>query len=89
MSARSVDTDQLRPHVLARRDPLRWRPRVGGEDGQIHDNLYVGMCQDVVAGAPLQDVVLLSLCPCTVLVEVTQDHPVRRESLSGSPGMCR
>ena len=73
-SARAVDADRLlRPHMLARCDRLTGDLRMGGRDGQIHDDLDVGMCQDVVAGAPLGDVVL-RLCPCPFLVEVTQDH---------------
>jgi hypothetical protein len=60
--------------VLACRNSLAGDLGVDGGNGEIHDDLDVWMCQDVVTGAPLGDVVLLGLSLRPVLVEVTQDH---------------
>jgi hypothetical protein len=60
--------------MLARRDRLAGDLGVGGWNGQIHDDLDVGISQHVLAGAPLRDVVLLGLGACALLIEVTQDH---------------
>jgi hypothetical protein len=49
-STGAVDTDRLlRPNVLACRDRLAGYFSVGGGDGEIHDDLDVGMCWHVLA----------------------------------------
>ena len=75
IDAVSFEADRLlRPHVLPRRDRRRGHLHVRGGNGEVHDDLHIGVGQDIVSGPPLRNAVLLRLRASPLDVQVADDH---------------
>ena len=73
--ARSVNTDRLlRPHVFARGEGRGGDLDVHRRNGEIHDDLDLGVGENIVGRTPLRHLMLLGLLARTLHVAVTEDH---------------